>query len=262
MKNSIAAVLAACAAFVQARETIIPDAFSAGEKILFVGDSITHGGRQNDMNHYMGHGYAAEIAMRYLGYAPEKNLLFMNRGISGNTSADLLARWDRDILAATATERGWQNAFKGSGRAFKPDVVSILVGINDYLHPDGKRRVAAEDYAKNIEELVVRTKRSLPDSSIVLCEPFRLPEDKSDDFIARQRAVRETARRHGLCLVEFQQLFSDVLMRDKPDAGYWFWDDFHPTYAAHTRMADFWLETFAAFKAAHGGNVSKGVSND
>lgn len=66
--------------------------FAPGDTVLFVGDSITHGGRMGDMNHYLGHGYQAEIASRYLGYRPELNLCFFNRGISGDDTGRLLSR--------------------------------------------------------------------------------------------------------------------------------------------------------------------------
>lgn len=75
--------------------------FKKGEKILFIGDSITHGRRKGDMNHYLGHGFAAEIAMRYLAYRPELDLQFANRGISGDSSSNVVARWLTDAVPFT-----------------------------------------------------------------------------------------------------------------------------------------------------------------
>ena len=92
-----------------------------------------------------------------------------------------------------------------------------------------------------------------PSLVIVLCEPFHLPVDSSEDFLRRQAVAREVANRHGLCFVDFQRLFSETLARENPNSGYWFWDDFHPTYAAHIRMADYWLEKVGAYRAAHSG---------
>src|SRR5882757_7118462 len=58
--------------------------------LLFQGDSITDGnrGRTEDPNHIMGHGYAFSIASRLGADYPERNLHFINKGISGNTILD------------------------------------------------------------------------------------------------------------------------------------------------------------------------------
>ncbi len=90
-------------------------AFHDHDTILFQGDSITDGnrGRSPDPNHILGHGYVFIIAAKYGAAFPERNLNFMNRGVSGNTVADLAQRWQQDTLD------------------FKPDLLSILIGVND-----------------------------------------------------------------------------------------------------------------------------------
>lgn len=85
--------------------------------ILFQGDSITDGNRLRDnewdLNHQMGHGYAYIVNSTLGTKYPEKNLKFVNKGISGNKISDLSARWREDTLR------------------IKPDILSILIGIND-----------------------------------------------------------------------------------------------------------------------------------
>ena len=90
---------------------------SKGLTFLFQGDSITDGNRtrDNDWNHIVGHGYAYIIASRLWYDYPEKDLMFYNRGISGNRLRDLDNRWQNDTLN------------------LKPDVISILIGVNDVL---------------------------------------------------------------------------------------------------------------------------------
>ena len=218
-----------------------PDIFPAGSVILFTGDSITHCGRQNDMNHYLGHGYAAEIAMRYLGYRPERGLQFANRGVSGNTSAQLLARWHGDAVPFTPDETGYASAFPDSaGRPLLPDFISILVGVND-LAPS--RRTSPEEYEANLRAMVDDARRAKPSVTILLCEPFRHPLSAGDEIVCRQRIVRQVACDCGLVLVPFQRLFSEELPRLNPNPGFWFWDTAHPTYAAHIHMADFWIDS-------------------
>src|SRR3954470_23665676 len=92
--------------------------FTPGARILFQGDSITDGnrGRSLDPNHILGHGYAFIVAAKYGSQYPKRHLTFLNRGVSGNTVADLTKRWDKDTID------------------LKPDVLSILIGINDLGH--------------------------------------------------------------------------------------------------------------------------------
>src|ERR1700722_19445810 len=97
----------------QAAEPIA--AFTPGACILFQGDSITDGnrGRSADPNHILGHGYVFIIAAKFGAAFPEEKLEFFNRGVSGNTVLDLEKRWQKDTLD------------------LKPDVLSILIGVND-----------------------------------------------------------------------------------------------------------------------------------
>src|SRR5579875_1295459 len=92
-----------------------PSLFNPQERILFQGDSITDmgRGRTEDQNHLLGHGYAFIVSAWERANFPERQLSFLNRGISGNTSADLAVRWKPDALDLA------------------PDVVSILIGVND-----------------------------------------------------------------------------------------------------------------------------------
>lgn len=235
------------------------EAFKPGSVIVFVGDSITHGGRQGGskggMNHVYGHGYAAEIISRYLGYHPDMGLCFLNRGVSGDSTVTLLKRWDTDALAPVADARGWEGVFPGRTGPLKPDVLSLLVGVNDYMSGHAERRTTPEQYADNLETLVSRAEKALPECRIVLCGPFRHPVDSSPGFVARQNAARDVARRHGLCYVDFQKLFSEVLAKENPNTKYWMWDKCHPTYAAHIRMADWWLQTVMAYSRDRDGEL-------
>lgn len=222
----------------------LPELFPAGSVVLFTGDSITHGGRGGDMNHYLGHGYAAEIAMRYLGYMPDRGLQFANRGVSGDTSGRLVARWREDAFPFTPCETGYGSAFpESANHPLVPDFLSILVGVNDLL---GDRRTTPGEYERNLRFMVEDARRAKPSVTIILCEPFRMPLLPGDKIIGRQEIVGRLARECGLVHVPFQRLFSDILPRLNRNPGYWFWDTAHPTYAAHIHMADFWIRSVAA----------------
>jgi lysophospholipase L1-like esterase len=203
-------------------------AFFQGARILFQGDSITDGnrGRNADPNHILGHGYQFIIACKYGEELAERRLLFMNRGVSGNKVSDLTARWQKDTLA------------------LKPDVLSILIGVNDL-----GAGVSAEDYEREYDELLAQTVKALPHVKLVLCEPFGLPVGKkkaiwatySKDLSARQAIVAKLALKYHAADVKFQKVFDDATLR-APD-NYWIWDGVHPTYSGHQLLADEWVRT-------------------
>lgn len=200
-------------------------AFAPNSRILFQGDSITDGnrGRSEDPNHILGHGYAFIVAARQGAAFPEAKLDFMNRGISGNTVLDLEKRWQNDAIA------------------LKPDLLSILIGVND-----NGRGVALDEYELVYDRLLTAARTSNPNIKLVLCEPFALSvgarkdnfESWFDGIQKRQAIVGKLAQKHGAALVRFQHVFDEAVKRAPAD--YWIWDGVHPTYRGHQLMADEW----------------------
>lgn len=199
--------------------------FTPGAKILFQGDSITDGnrGRSADPNHILGHGYVYLIAARHGAAFPEMQLDFMNRGISGNTVLDLQKRWQKETLD------------------LKPDVLSVLIGVND-----SGRKVPLEIYESTYESLLTTARAANPKLKLVLCLPFQLdarataPANGSPyaDIVKRQTIVRKLAAKYGAAVVDFQQALDDACRR--APAAYWIWDGVHPTTAGHQILADAW----------------------
>ncbi|WEK33679.1 MAG: GDSL-type esterase/lipase family protein [Candidatus Pseudobacter hemicellulosilyticus] len=209
----------------------------AADKLVFLfqGDSITDGNRgrdYNDLNHIMGHGYACNIAGRAGVDFPEKDLRFINRGISGNRITDLAARWQVDALD------------------LKPDVLSILVGINDTASVMAGQAdaVSVALYEETYRRILDQAKAVNPAVLFVLCEPFMLPfersagtvTDKQLDVMQRQQVVRKLAAEYKAVFVPFQDLFERALKR-APEK-YWIWDQIHPTVAGHELMSREWLK--------------------
>ena len=96
---------------------------------MFAGDSITE-------NYKVGEFYA--------DYTARTGQLIYNRGIGGDTSGELLARWD-DVLA------------------LRPSRLVLLIGTNDLA-----RGIAPEVVAGNVRDMVVRARAAAPDAVIVL----------------------------------------------------------------------------------------------
>ena len=88
-------------------------------KILFQGDSITDAGRDRSDIHHLGSGYPFYAARYIREKYPQKEFEFLNTGISGDRAESLLARWQTDAVALA------------------PDIISILIGINDTWHNSG-----------------------------------------------------------------------------------------------------------------------------
>lgn len=202
---------------------------------LFQGDSITDGNRGRsdwDLNHIMGHGYVFTIASRVGADFPEKNLKFINKGISGNKVTDLAGRWKVDALD------------------LKPDVLSMLVGINDcssYL-ADPTKGISPEQYEQAYRQILDQSRAQNPDLILVIGEPFTLPyigaegaaNPRVADVKRRQKIAKQLALDYNAVFVPFQQVFNDALKR-APEQ-YWIWDHVHPTVAGHELMAREWLK--------------------
>ena len=203
--------------------------------VLFQGDSITDCGRSSCGGAgyccgEMGPGYPGLIAGRLACDIPETEWTFYNRGISGNRVVDLYARWKCD------------------GINLAPDILSILIGVNDTWHGLAwNNGVEPERYERIYREILTWTREKLPNVQFVLMEPFILnigavaetPGDWFSDIAARQDAVRRLAGEFDAVFLPLQKLFDDAVLKAAP--GHWLADGVHPTPAGHQLIADAWI---------------------
>ncbi|MEI6807928.1 MAG: SGNH/GDSL hydrolase family protein [bacterium] len=210
-----------------------PAIFIKGARSLFQGDSITDGGRDRSgryLDHSLGHGYPYIIAGNYGGHFPELNLTFINRGVSGHKVSDLANRWQGDTIA------------------LKPDIVSILIGVNDVWHNIG-RVINFPDIESTYDRIITNTIAALPGVKIVLCEPFILlgsaNKDRWIEWDAATKRIQQIVgalgEKHKLPVVHFQRVFDDAVKL--APAEYWLFDGVHPFFAGHQLMADEWIRT-------------------
>lgn len=195
--------------------------------VLFQGDSVTDCGRKKNIETDLGSGYPMMIASWFTSLYPEKKVKFLNRGISGNRVKDLKARWQEDCLD------------------LKPDWVSILIGINDtWRRYDRNDATSAEKYASDYRFILSSIKENLPDTKIILCEPFVLPcpDDRKqwrEDLDPKIQQVREIAREYNAIYIPLDGLFAQASASAEPKI--WAADGVHPTLAGHAFIAQNWL---------------------
>ena len=200
--------------------------------VLFQGDSVTDWGRSYEDGDSLGHGYVLFAAGLYNAMHPEMNVKFINRGIGGNRIEDLVTRWRKDCLE------------------IQPDVVSILIGINDtWRRYDNNDPTSVEQFFAHYHFLLTETKEKLG-AKIILCEPFLLPvteEQRSiwrEDLDPKIHATRELAREFNAVYVPYDGIFAAASM--KQPLAYWSLDGVHPTPAGFALMGKHWLEAVEA----------------
>ncbi|HVI49553.1 MAG TPA: SGNH/GDSL hydrolase family protein [Chitinophaga sp.] len=203
--------------------------------VLFQGDSITDAGRKRDITSPnesggLGGGYALMAASGLLLQHADKNLKIYNRGISGNKVFQLSDRWDADCLA------------------LKPDVLSILIGVNDFWHTlSGNYKGTSKVYRDDFDKLLDRTKQQLPDVQLIIGEPFAVNHIKAVDdkwyptFNEYRAAARDMADKYKAVFIPYQAIF-DKAQQSAPGV-YWTGDGVHPSVAGAQLMAEAWRQT-------------------
>ena len=206
--------------------------------ILFQGDSITDAGRSREDNANTGFGYPTFIA-GYLGLEYPKQYNIINRGISGDRIVDLYARIKSDIIN------------------LKPDILSILIGVNDAAHDFfWQNGVEANKFSNIYSMLIEEIKEALPAVKIIIMEPFvlkgSLTKDSDEcpkkwyyfDMEVKKRAekAREIALKYDLIFISLQDKFDEAAKLTSND--YWLVDGVHPTAAGHELIKREWIKGF------------------
>ena len=202
-------------------------------KILFQGDSITDAGRAYDNDINVGVGYPLLVKAQ-LGFEEPGKYEFINRGISGNRVVDVYARIKRDIIN------------------IKPDVMSILIGVNDVWHEfsESPNGVDAEKYYKIYDMLIEEVQAALPEIKIMIMEPFVLKasatEEKweifNEEVKKRAQMAKKISEKYHLPYVLLQKGFNEL--SEKAEASYWLGDGVHPTAMGHEYIKNEWIKAF------------------
>jgi lysophospholipase L1-like esterase len=192
-------------------------------KILFIGDSITDAGRTNDKPP-LGEGYVLFFSNMLTAEFPSRHFSILNKGICGNTIEGLSLRWQNDVIRQ------------------KPDVLFILIGIND-VHTTLSLSIPTEDrishFKSTYSALIQQTKNELPGCSIILLSPFYVCRTQNNPIKIMtelySKTVQNISRIFDLPLIDLQSLFQNELI--KSNEKKWSEDKVHPTPEGHDFIA-------------------------
>jgi len=180
----------------------------------------------------MGTGYVVQIVGKLLGEYPNADLKCYNRGISGHKVFQLANRWEEDCLQ------------------IRPDVLSILIGVNDFWHTlTHGYKGTAKTYEDDLRKLLDRTLKEIPDLKLMICQPFVIKggtaieeKDWFPAFAAYQSAAQKIASDYNTAWVPFQQMFDDALKHSTVESLCP--DGVHPSLGGGYLMAQAWLKAF------------------
>lgn len=206
-------------------------------KILFQGDSITDANRSREQDNFaMGSGYALLVKAE-LGYDNIGEYEFTNKGIGGNRVVDLYARIKSDILN------------------LRPDVMSILIGVNDVWHEIQQQNgVDAEKFFKIYSMLIDEVLEELPDLKIIILEPFVLKGSATEEnwetfrreVEKRAEKAKAISEKYNFAFVSLQKQFDELSKNTTSD--YWLFDGVHPTAIGHELIKREWIKAFNSIK--------------
>ncbi|MDY3030880.1 MAG: SGNH/GDSL hydrolase family protein [Clostridia bacterium] len=202
--------------------------FDDMDRIVFAGDSVTDMGSVQPVGEGLGdnvgNGYVRAVENLLSAVYPELRIRVTNSGISGNTSRDLLARYERDVVS------------------LKPDWVSICIGINDVWRQFDCPAMAdcwvlPEEYRENIEKMIIAVKDSV--KGIFILSPYYMEPNREDTMRKRMdeytAICAELAEKYGCRFVNFQKMYEDYFqIRHSTSIA---WDRVHPNRIGSALMA-------------------------
>jgi lysophospholipase L1-like esterase len=210
-------------------ESAVP-AFEKGDRVTFIGDSITHGGD-----------YHANIYLFYATRFPMQPFSVYNCGVSGDTAPGANGRFASDIAV------------------HKPSVATIMLGMNDAwgeCFGEGESTVAMLDcqersygtYTKEMD--ILATKLADMDCSVIFIKPSIYDQTAKieqgnlvgkNDQLGRFGVFIDTlAAKHGNQVVDFYSIMGELnkkLQAEDPGATIVGRDRVHPGAPGHFVMS-------------------------
>jgi len=186
---------------------------------VITGDSITHGAMHTKGQR----SYPEQVHERVRWEMRRFQDIFINSGISGDKTTGLL------------------NGFEWRVLRFKPDIISINLGMND----SGEKDKGLEKYRNNLQNMIDQGKKA--GAIVILHTPQ--PTVKPRPFLAEYaQAARELAVKNNLILVDNWQYWSEKVPNEAERKA-WMNDNIHPNGIGHAEMAKTMLKALDLFDA-------------
>jgi lysophospholipase L1-like esterase len=200
-----------------------------GERIVFLGDSITQGGVGKN-------GYVTKIKEELQSKHKDLDIEIIGAGISGNKVPNLQSRVDKDVIAK------------------KPTIVYIYIGINDVWHgeKDPAKGTTPEKFEAGLKEVI--GKCTAAGAKVILCTPTVIGEKKAgansldaklDEYAGISRKVATELK---LPLCDLRKAFVDYIKDNNPEdkeKGILTSDRVHLNDAGNKFVADTMLKMLA-----------------
>lgn len=197
-------------------------------KILFQGDSITDAGRNRDDIHNLGQGYPLYAAKFIKEEHPELDFEFIDLGISGNQTIDLVNRLQSDFID------------------IQPDLVSIHIGVNDTWHRADSRNWLDNDIFEANYRRVLTEIKEKTNAKILIIEQFLLPVPDKEFFrVDLNRKIditRKLAREFADCYIPLDGIMAKACV-DK-NMYHWSEDGVHPNANGAEFIGKLYAEAF------------------
>ena len=118
---------------------------------LFQGDSVTDCHRDKSLSASMGDGYVSLLSQT------KKGIKFVNKGVSGERTHDLVMRWTEDLTS------------------IQPNYLTLLIGVNNIWHQYLLNRPSfLYEFSHHIRYMLNQVKRLFPHTKTLILSPFLL----------------------------------------------------------------------------------------
>ncbi|MBE6763587.1 MAG: GDSL family lipase [Ruminococcaceae bacterium] len=198
-------------------------------KILFQGDSLTECNRDKSNPDDLGNGYVAVASRLIAQMFPDKDFTFINRGVGGDRTWNLLERWQEDTID------------------LQPDILTLMIGVNDtWRRYDMNDPTSVEDYEKNLRKLLDDVKAHT-NAKLLMIEPFMVHEDEDlwrEDFYLKINAFRRVAKAYADAYLPMDGLIAMMCVEAEPK--HWSLDGIHLIEAGINRMGEYVAKAVAS----------------
>jgi lysophospholipase L1-like esterase len=201
--------------------------FQNGQRLVFIGDSITDCGRR-EKNPPYGDGYFNLLRALVTARHPELHLTWINQGINGDTVRQLAERWDHDAIGQ------------------RPDWLSVMIGINDVWRAFDGREDEAVPLGEFTDTLSTLLRRAVDETGcrLIIADPFIIEPSTTDPHrLASDQYVKvitDLAAEFSAVHVRVQAAFDHVLT--VTPAENWATDRIHPALPGHAVIANAYLD--------------------